>query len=136
MNQKKHFKEKAKQIKRMIWDLEFKRFKSLVIKEEFRKQYDDAKNRLSTLKTALAARAKEKESKEQNVVDEYKRLEDQEVLLNRDIERLKSQMDFLDAEVKGSNGTADNPDGVHGINQQLSALRELSEINQKYIKTL
>lgn len=132
----RHSREKAQQIKRMLFDLDFKRFKSLIIKEEFRKQYDESMNRLTTLQTTLKFRAEEKDSKDQKVVDEYKRLEDEETLLKRDIDRLKAQMDFIDAEIKGSNGTPENPEGVQGINQQLSALRELAEINQKYIKTL
>lgn len=130
--QKKYFKDKLDGVQKMIWDLEFKRFKTREIREEIRVNYDSLRSKLEILQTQINA----EKATPTMPVDDAKRLDDQEVLLKRDIERNKAQMDQLDAEVHGANGTAENPEGIQGINDQLEALRALQGMLGSYIKNL
>lgn len=130
--QKTYFEKKLVGVQNMIWDLEFKRFKTLEIREEVRQNYDANRSKLEVLQTHIAAE-KDKPTMSQ---DEIKRLEDQEVLLKRDIDRGVAQMAGLDADVQGAPGTSENPEGVQGINEQLEALRELQGMVREYIKGL
>ena len=63
-------------------------------------------------------------------------MEDTKVILERDIGRYEGQMKQLDLEVAGSNPTAEYPDGVQGINQQIDNLRELSEMLKDWIRKI
>lgn len=130
--QKTYFKKKAVGVQNMIWDLEFKRFKTLEIREEIRQNYDANRSKLEVLQTQIASQ----KDKPTMPADEIKRLDDQEVILKRDVERGLAQMADLDAEVQGANGTSENPAGVQGINQQLEALRELQVMLKDYIDGL
>lgn len=116
----------------MIWDLEFKRAKTLSIKEDIRVEFDNLKSKLNTLETQIISQ-KEKPTME---AGDIARLEDQKVLLDKDIEKLLVQMKMLDLEVEGSKKTNDYPEGVQGIAQQLDALRELQLMLRAYIKEL
>ena len=112
----------------MIEDLSFKRFKTREIREEIRVEYDNLKSKLSILETQIKAQ-KDSPTMEKG---EIARLDDQKVLLDRDIERYLKQMKGLDLEVEGSRPTAEYPDGVQGINQQLDSLRELIGMLEDY----
>ena len=123
-NQKKrYFKGKLKGVKRLIWDLEFKRAKTQMIREEIRQEYDNDKSKLAILEERI------KKQKD-------KKLDDEKVLLERDIKNFEKQMDGLDIEIKGSRKTVDFPDGIQGVNQQIDALRELQEMLKEYINNL
>lgn len=126
---KKHFKGKLRGAQKMIWDLEFKRFKTLEIREEVRQEYDAQKSKLSIIETQIKAE-KEKPTLGK---DEFKRLEDAQVITKRDAERFMAQMIQLDVEVNGSVPTEQYPDGVTGINAQLDSLRELVAMLKQYI---
>lgn len=127
---KRHFKKKLKGSQKLIWDLEFKRFKTLEIREEIRQQYDGMKSKLAIVKNQIEA-----EKKQPTVSpDELKRLEDSDVVLTRDSERLLAQMKHLDVEVNGSAPTEEYPDGMTGLNPQLESLRELIGMLKEYIK--
>lgn len=132
MTQKQYFKEKAESVQKMIWDMEFKRFKTLEIREEVREEYDNSKSKLNVLEAEIAKQATTPTMEE----GEVKRLDDQKVLLERDIQRYEAQMKSLDLEVAGSPQTNDYPDGVQGIEQQLESLRELEIMVKDYIKEL
>ena len=67
---------------------------------------------------------------------EIKRLDDDEVLLKRDIERYEAQMKQIDLDIAGSQPTNEHPDGISGINDQLDSLRELKQMITEYIKQL
>ena len=130
--QKKYFKGKLDGVQRMIWDLEFKRAKTQMIREEIRQTYDNLKSRLHILEEDIK---KQKETPTMEKGD-IARLDDQKVLLERDITRYEAQMKGLDLEVNGSKQTAEYPDGVQGINDQLDALRELKGMLGEYIQKL
>jgi len=138
--QKKYFKEKLNGVQKMIWDLEFKRFKTQEIREQIRQEYDNLKAKLSVLETQIKQQA-EKPTMEKG---EIARLDDQKVLLERDIKRKAEGddglqiigMKQLDMQINGLAPSNEYPDGVQGINDQLEALRELNEIIKDYIKTL
>lgn len=129
---KKYFKKKLEGVVKMIWDLEFKKFKTLEIREDVRMEYDQIKNKLVMLEEQIAAqKANPTLSK-----DEIARLDDNKVLLERDLERYLNQIKGMDLDVAGSAATAEMPEGHQGINQQLDSLYELKGMVKEYIKTL
>lgn len=130
--QKKHFRDKLVGVQKMIWDMEFKKAKTLSIREDIRVEFDNLKSKLSTLETQITSQ-KDKPTME---AGDIARLDDQKVLLDRDIERLLGQMKGLDLEVTGSKKTAEYPDGVQGVDQQIDALRELQIMLKEYIKQI
>ena len=126
----RYFQKKLGGVYKMIADLEFKRFKTLEIREEIRQEYDQNKARMEVLDTQIKQQ-KEKPTMEQG---EINRLDDKKVLLDIEIKNHLDQMKSLDLDVNGSRSTSDYPDGVQGINQQLDALRELIGMIKNYIK--
>lgn len=130
--QKRYFKKQLDGVQKMIWDREFKRVKTQLIREELRVEFDNLKSKLSTLETQITSQ-KEKPIME---AGDIARLDDQKVLLDRDIERLLEKMKALDVEIVGSKPTSDYPNGVQGIDQEIDALRELQIMLNSYIKEL
>ena len=130
--QKRHFRKKLDGVQAMIWDLLFKRAKTQSIREDIRVEFDNLKSKLSTLETQIETQKKTPTMEAGDIA----RLDDQKVLLDKDIERLLAQMKGLDLEVSGSKATNEYPDGVQGINQQIDALRELQIMLKSYLKEL
>lgn len=128
---KKYFKKMQKGVRKMIWDMEFKRFKKAMDRETVRQARDMAKSRLIILETRTK-NAKEEEKK----TDEFKRVEDDLVRTKKEIESYEEQLQAHDLELNGSRKTNQYPDGVDGIAQQLDALRALYALIPRYIKTL
>lgn len=133
--QKRYFKKKLDGVQKMIWDLEFKRAKNRYTREQIRIEYDNSRARLEVLKTTIKAESEKGKLKDTNI-DEFKRLEDEQVILERDIDRKQKQMGDLDIEVFGSKPTAELPEGHQGVNQTIEALRELQVVTKEYIKQL
>lgn len=115
------------------WDMLFKRFKIMEEREEVRRQYDALSSKLEIKKTEIEEEAKPGKLKDTSPGD-YARFEDEKIRLERDIERSKQRMNVIDGEIHGLPASADYPDGVSGVNQQLDALRELKVLIRKYIK--
>jgi len=128
--QYRYFTKKKRGVQKSILDLEFKRFKTLEIREEVRAEYDNQKNKLSLVDQKLKAELTVPTISE----DEKKRLEDQVVLINKDMERFEEQMRLLDIDVNGSKQTNEFPDGVSGITSQIEAFMELEGMLDSYIK--
>ncbi len=133
--QKSYFKKKLKAIDFMVWDLAFKKFKSRQFREQLRDECVGLKSRLEILnetikKEELPGGLKEKD------VDNFKRLEDQKVVLERDIKRLEDNMAQLDGEITGLKPSPENPEGFQGLNGQIEALHDLKGFVKEYIKTL
>jgi hypothetical protein len=126
----RYFKNKIRGVQKMIADLEFKRFKTLEIREEVRVEYDQNKAKMDILEKQIKQQ-KEKPTMEEG---EIKRLDDQKVLLDIDIKKQEDQLKVLDLDVQGTRPTNEYPDGVNGINQQLDALQELVVMLKNYIK--
>ena len=126
----RHFRKKLQGVKRMMLDLEFKRFKTREIREDVRQEYDNLRSRLQILEERI------KTQKDNPTMEEgdIKRLDDQKVLLERDISRLKDQMKALDLDIQGSKPTNEFPDGVAGIQQQLDGLQELKVMLKDYMQ--
>lgn len=129
---KDYFKQLLKGVHKMIWDLEFKKFKTREIREGVRVQYDDCKMKLALLTTQIEQQEKELTMEE----GEFKRLKDQKVILERDMERYLGQIKTMDLDVNGAAPSSEHPDGVVGIVQQLDSLEELKIMVKDYIKTL
>ena len=130
--QKRYFKKKLDGVQKMVWDLLFKKAKTQSIREDIRVEYDNMRSKLATLENQIKAQ-KEKPTIE---AGDIARLDDQKILLDKDIERFLEQMKGLDLEVEGSGKTNEYPDGVQGLNQQIDALRELQIMLKSYIKEL
>lgn len=111
----------------MIWDLEFKREKTLQIREEIRVSYDASKAKLAACDELI---------KQEKNKAEKARIEDEKVRLNRDVERYEAQMASLEIDVQGANPSSENPDGVSGINDQLDALHQLLLMVNAFIKKI
>lgn len=140
----KYFRKKLHGVECMLADIEFKRFKSLEIREDVRLAYDNTQAKIQQLneqiKTfpeikATEEVAREKEKKEK-WTDEQGRVEDQRILLERDRDRYLAQMKQIDLDVHGSPKTNEYPDGVSGIDDQIDSLQELKGMVKSYIKSL
>lgn len=55
--QKDYFKNKLRGIQAMIWDLEFKRYKTFYVREQIRQEYDNCRSRMEILKTQISSEA-------------------------------------------------------------------------------
>ena len=129
---KDYFKKKLKGIQAMIWDLEFKRYKTLYVREQIRGEYDALRSRLEILKTQIASEKDKPTLPEGDI----KRLDDDEVRITKDIGRKLAQMKSLDIEINGAKPSAEVPDGHQGLNETMEALRELINVTKNYIKEL
>lgn len=127
---KNYFKRKLDGVQKMIWDFEFKRFKTLEIREEMRAEFENAKSRLAVLEAKIKS---EKENPTMEAGD-IARLDDEKIRLDKEIEGHKEGMRALDLEVDGSRKTNEFPEGYTGITQQLDGLRELQGMLRSYIK--
>lgn len=121
----KYFKKKLRGIECMIADLEFKREKTLMIREEVRREYDNLKQKRDLIQT-----------KPTSSEADIKTIEDQIVLITRDIDRYEEQMKGMDLDVYGSKPTADYPNGIEGVEHQLNSLQELKFMVINYIKRI
>lgn len=130
--QKRYFKQKLNGVQKMIWDFQFKRHKTQEIREDVRQEYDRSKAKLEIIQNQIKAQ-KEKPTMEKG---DIARLDDNETLLKRDIERYEAQLKQMDLEVFGSKPTNEYPDGVTGINHQLDSLQELKGMLKEYITQL
>lgn len=163
VNKKKYFRKKLDGVESMIFDLEFKRFKTKEIREEVRVEYDNQKSKRAVIETQIRSQKKdpdkvcpvhnpatgeEKKHKDHATcvcefidnrtieVGEYERLYDKRDIIDRDVARFLEQIKQLDLEVNGSRPTAEYQDGVQGITQQLDALHELKGMIKSYVKQL
>ena len=129
---KKYFKKYLVGVEHMIWDLDFKKEKSLMIREEVRMQYEGVRAKLNITEEKIKLLPEDKTKWS----DEDKRLEDEQVRLSEAKIRHEGQMKGIDIDVFGSPKTNEFPDGVDGIEQKLDSLRELKDMVKVYIKTL
>lgn len=127
-SKKGHFKQKLQGVQEMIWDLQFKVFKTREIREDIRREYDQMVSRLVSLDNQL------KNFPEDGNIDEKKRIEDQITLATRDRDRFLAQMKQLDLEIEGSKPTNEYPDGVSGVNARIDSLRELEGMLKDWIE--
>ena len=114
----------------MIWDLEFKAFKTREIREDVRMEYDQSKARLSVVLEQIENWPKDRDE------EDKKRAEDRATLQKRDVERFEEQMKRLDLEVNGSKPTVDYPDGVQGIEHQIDSLQELKGMLKEWLRNI
>lgn len=128
----KYFKKKVRGVEKMILDLEFKRAKTLMIREGIRQEYDNLCAKMASLDETIKREEKEKKMEAGDIA----RLGDDKIRLQGDIDKLIGQMEGLDIEVSGCKPSKDYPEGYNGINQQLDALHELIGMLKDYIKTL
>lgn len=129
-SKKQHFKNKLRGTRTLIWDLQFKVFKTREIRESIRQEYDYMLARCESLKTQIEQFPKEKDPSEKT------RLADQLTLAERDTQRFLQQMKQLDLEVEGAKPTVENPEGHDGITMQIDSLRELETMLADYVKEL
>jgi len=124
---KSYFKNKIKGTETIIWDMEFKKFKTAEIREQIRKEYDYMKSRLH----AFEAKKETEEDK-----DEKARVDDAITLATRDKDRLESQIKSLDVEIAGSPKTPEYPDGADGMVQNIESLEELKGMLKDWVKKI
>lgn len=129
---KKYFRDKMRSVEKMILDLEFSKFKKAELREEVRQMYDNKKAQLMALEQLIAS----EKTVPTMSKDEAARLDDDKVLIEKDINTHKDQMVVLDVEIRGQAPTNDNPEGIQGINSQIEAFRELVIMIRDYIRIL
>ena len=134
-NQKRFFKKKIHAVQCQIWDREFSRFKREELREEIRRDYDSLRAKLEILKTRIAEESGAGKLKETNI-DEFKRLEDDQVILERDIGRRQDQLKAIDIDINGEKPSTENPEGSKGLDQELDAYRELKTMLIQYRDSL
>jgi len=125
-SKKSHFKNKLEGVQKMIYDLEFKKFKTKEIREDIRKERDMMLARLEAINLKI----------KNTTGDDKAHAEDDKVLVERDVARFEAQIKQLDEEIYGAKPSADNHDGVTGITQQIDSLRELQGMLKGWIKQL
>lgn len=123
-----HYRNKLEGVKKMIWDLEFKLFKTREIREEIRQTYDGNNARAQVMEAQI------KDWPEGKPIEEKGTMEDQLVLIKRDNERFEAQMRNLDVEMEGTKPTNEYPEGVEGIKMQVDNLQELKTMLEDWIK--
>lgn len=128
----KHFIKKRRSVLTMVEDLQFKKFKTLQIREMEREKHITICSRLGD----LDQRIKSEKEKPTLSVDEVKRLDDQKVLLERDKERQELRLKEIDIEIQGTRPTAEYPDGADGIEQQIELLHNLAHTIDVWVKTI
>ena len=128
----KYFKRKLQSVKYAILDQEFKRFKTLEIREEIRQNYDNIKAQIPVIQEKYE-KAKEKNELPKGDIE---RIKDEQTKLEAERDRLELQIAGLDREVYGAKPTAEEPNGFDGIEQTLESLRELAEMVKDYMKKL
>lgn len=129
---KRYFKKRLEAITKMIWDNEFKREKTLMIREEVRQTYDNTCSRLNIMEERIKGFPDKKEDWD----DEQKRVDDEIIRLTQDKERYQSQLNKMDIDVKGCLPSNECPDGFEGLDQMLASLRELYQMTKEYIRKM
>lgn len=126
-SKKTYFKIKTSGAQKLIWDLEFKKFKTAEIREQIRKEYDYMKSRIEGFET------KKKTEKDKG---EKARIDDVMTLAIRDKDRLELQIKKLDVEINGAEKSKDYPDGTDGMVQNIESLEELVGMLKDWVKNL
>lgn len=132
---KKYFKDKLRGVDKLILDLEFKRFKTLDIREDKRIEYDNLKAKVSFLDKEMADDdAKKSDDPSKLEAGERARLDDEKVRLLASIERHIKAMEDLDHDIHGVPANDTYPEGIQGMAGQLDMLRELRLVVENAIK--
>lgn len=119
-----YFSQKLVGVKKIQWDLEFKKFKLEELREDVRKELDRMADGVAALEAQILSRKDKPEF--QNTVDE---LEKQKKPLVEDVERLTKQIDSLDKEISGT-----DPNENASVQMQLDSTYELEEMLRDFIK--
>ena len=123
---KDHFKSKLVGTQKLIWDLEFKRHKTLEIREGVRKEYDFMLSRVASIEDAIK-NFKGEEGDKARLTDDLERAQ-------KDADRLKGQLRQIDAEVHGEQPSAENHSGTIGITEQIDSYRELRDMLKSWVR--
>ena len=115
-----------------LYDLYFKVFKVKIRREEVRQDYDASKAKLESLNTQI------KNQKEKPTMPEgdIARLDDEKVRIEKDISDGEANLKIWDEVLQGAKPSADNPDGLSGLQQEITNARDTIEIMKIYIKQL
>lgn len=124
---KRHFKMKLAGTEKMIYDLEFKVYKTKEIREQIREEYDFMCSRIHGYEEQLKGKLDKEDKKVvENTLEKAK----------TDRDRLKAQVEHLDIEINGTTPNERYPDGVTGTYQQIDSLRELTGMLKSWIKNV
>lgn len=119
---KKYFQTMLAEMQKVIWDLEFKKFKTMQVRENNRRQYDRASDALQRVTV------------ESNAKPENKELLAQKENIERSVTNIKAEIDTMDQMISGAEPSEINPEGVEGITQKLDSFVELKGYLQRFIK--
>lgn len=128
----RHLKKAVKDAYKVIWETKYKRYASLLQREKERRNYDNLQSRMAVLDTQIVSQ-KEKPTMEEG---DIKRLDDDKVRLQAEIDKVKERMKALDLEVSGSPATVEYPEGLAGLDHRIDAWHERIAVLKKYLKDL
>jgi hypothetical protein len=114
---KQYFKKMQDDIQRVIWNQEFKRFKALAVREQLRREYDQAADAF----TRINAQPDNEQAQKDKPVVEQK------------ITQLKGQIDDMEVRLNGVLPT-ETSEGLIGITQELESSIELREYIKAFVK--
>lgn len=128
----KYFEKQIDKIEERIWFEEFNRYKMQEDREESRKSLEQAKSSLMALEEKIKSQ-KDNPTMEKG---EIARLDDQKVLLEKDIEKMEESLKASDIMINGSKPTAELKDGFVGVNNTIAKLTEGKQMLKEYLKQL
>lgn len=126
-DKKKYFQRKLQNTREAIWGLEFKKFQTIELREQIRKDRDRAKEAVDAFEAELKRDHKEGTTEA---------LEKQKAEAQENADRFEAQIKMLDAEVAGRPYVSPEDQGEQGITDNIAALNEMVKMFVSYINTL
>lgn len=118
-NKKKQFFNKMlADIQKLIWNQEFKRFKALAVREQLRREYDQATDALNRI----------------NAQPDNEQAKKDKPMVEQKVNQLKGQIDDMDMRLNGVVPNENNPEGLIGITQELESSIEMREYIKAFVK--
>lgn len=110
-----------KDIQRVIWNQEFKRFKALAVREQLRREYDQANDAFNRISAHPDLETNDQLKQEKQKIEQR-------------LTQLKGQIDDMDLRLNGVVPNENNPEGLIGITQELESSIEMREYIKAFVK--
>ena len=119
---RQYFKKMLSDAERTLWELEFSKFRTQGIREQIRRQYDQAKQALGRIEEALKG-----DEKNETLLKDKESVE-------RNIATFKAQIDDMDLRISGALPSEIYPEGVVGTAQKIDNIVETRSYLQAFLK--
>ena len=115
---KKYFNQMLKDLANVIYQQEFQRWKALAVREQLRREYDQANDAFARI-SAHPDQEAVKTEKDQ---------------IETRLNQIKGQMDDMDLRINGTTPNETHPEGVIGLTQKLESSVEMREYIRAFVK--